>query len=252
MADVITKPEVNESPFSFLEDEDTKPTNQPPNTDGDAGDKPADDGSGNITLSKKDYKELMDKLSKVTSTPSLDNDKLEKVMENNKIVEAMKAAILPNEGEMKATERRKLEEAFDANPIDFMKQIVRDEISGVEARQTQSEVRAFANEVVAKIDKEYAVDWDKDGKKIASELALMDPGYKQKDPKGATIKAMKLAGVGTKRATPVNFPYFEPSNYSSADQMKKAKETEAEAYKKTIFEAAKKIGKSPLDGFLGK
>ena len=79
----------------------------------------------------------------------------------------------------------------------------------------------------------------------------MDPAFKQRDPKGATLKAMQLAGVGEKRPEPINFPYTEPSNYS-ATQRQKAMDTEAEAYKKSVFGYAEKMTRSPLAGFLGK
>ena len=70
----------------------------------------------------------MAKVEKVSSTPGMDDEKMRQVMENNKIVDAIKQAVLPNEGEIKAAERRKLEEEFDQKPVDFMKQTIREEL----------------------------------------------------------------------------------------------------------------------------
>ena len=126
--DVITKDKPSEDPFSFLTDEDTKPNN-PPSDDGgepEEGDKKptkGDDDSQEVKLTKKDYDALLVKVDKA-SKPSIDDEKMKSIMESNKIVEAMKKAILPDDGEVKASERRKQEAEFDSNPVEFMKQMI--------------------------------------------------------------------------------------------------------------------------------
>lgn len=259
MGNPLPTQEKDQSPFKFLSDMDINPTDSPDDKSGAADDKgaegdqkSADDGKEKVSITKKEYQDLMAKVNKATSTPGMDDEKMKQVMENNKIVDAIKQAILPNEGEVKASELRKQEDAFDTAPVDFITQKIREEIKGLEERQTKSEIKAFATDVMMNIDKEYVVDWEKEGNKVAAELALMDPAFKHRDPRGATLKAMQLAGVGKKRPAPVQFPFFESSNYSTAEQRQKAMETEGDAYKKSIFAYAKKMTKSPLDGFLGK
>ena len=129
MSELLQKEE-NANPFSYLEDMDINPDGQSGAASKDDA-APAESKDEKVSISKEEYKELMDKVNKVSSGPGLDDEKLAKIMENNRIVEAMRSAILPDEGEVKASQRRKQEDAFDSDPIGFIRQVLKYRLSNI-------------------------------------------------------------------------------------------------------------------------
>lgn len=198
------------------------------------------------TVNKADYDALKAKLDEVTNKIP-DQDQLQRITENNEKLEKLKEVFVPNESKISEEKRREELAAFDRDPIKYMEERMDEKIAVIAERQANSDVDRYAKEVMAEVDKEYVVDWKKDGEKIANQLAKFNTDFKRKDPKAATVEAMRLAGVGKKRDAAANFPFYESSDYAAAQE--KARESEADAYRSSLREAAKQMSQSPLKGF---
>ena len=228
--------------FDFLYKEDADPGQSQPNED-------VDKGKEKVELTKEQYDELVKKVESAAK-PAIDNDKLDAILEQNKKLKQLEQVFLPNEEETKAKAKRKAEDEYDADPIGVMERILDEKLKKLEDRQTQAEINAYAKDVMSEVDKEYIVDWKKDGQKIAKELSYMNQEYKQKYPKEATLKAMRLASVGKKREAG-QYPYYEPANFRQ-QQREAAQKTEAESYFAGIKQAAKESVGGPLSDFFRK
>jgi len=201
------------------------------------------------TVSKEDYDALQAKLNDVIEKVP-DQGQLKTIIENNGKLEQMMEVLVPNKDKNTEAKRKALIDEFDADPISFLDKKLDEKLSGVVERLDTSEVNRFADKVMTEIDRDYVLDWAKDGQKVADELAKFSTAYKREDPKAATIKAMSLAGVGKKRDAAANFPYYESSDYTAIQE--KAMDDEATAYKNNLRSAAKDMSNDGLKGFFQK
>jgi len=200
----------------------------------------------------EDFNKLKTELDDLKKSSAGNNQKLEQIEKNNEVISRIRDIFVPKDPkDQGAAERKKMLDAFDENPIEFLEKFVENKVAPVAENLHKVNVDRFAKEVINEIDREYSgIDWAKDGKKIADELKKVSTEYKQKDPKGATELALKMAGIGKKRETPADFPYYEPSTIAAA--VAKQRRTEADEYKKGIFDAAKKENADVLKGFFQK
>jgi len=136
----------------------------------------------------------------------------------------------PNSKDVDPEEKRQqLEALFDTDPTGFVEQVVNNAITGVESKRHTERIEEQAQSAMEQINMEYDVDWKKNGAsdKVKNVLDNLTPEFKHKDPKGALETAIKIAGVGKKKAR--RLPYYETS-LSPAEQAKRQK-TEAQAWK---------------------
>lgn len=209
-------------------------------------------GKASETVSAEDYNKLKSDFDELKKSNEGSSQKLEQIEKNNEILARIRDVFVPKDPEAEdAAEREKLLKKYDDDPIPFLEEFIENKIAPLADGLHKSNVDRFAKEVMDQIDREYTgINWNKDGPKVAAELSKLTPEYKQKDPKGATEFAMKMAGVGKKRENPGDFPYYEHSTMNAA--IAQQRKTEADQYTKGIFDAAKKEKASVLDPFFQK
>jgi hypothetical protein len=213
------------------------------------GEKKSSEGESQ-TVTLEEYEKLKKDFDEFKKSSEGTSQKLEQISQSNEVINRIREAFVPKDPKAQnAKEQKKLLDEFDADPIEFLERFVDEKLGPVADRQHRSDLDRYAKEVMTEIDKEYSdIDWAKNGKKIAAELQKFSPEFKQNNPKEATVRAMQALGIGKKRDVPADFPYLESSNTYSAERQK-ARESEAEKYKKGIFNAAKQATASPLKGF---
>ncbi len=130
----------------------------------------------------------------------------------------------------KKDEELELRYRFDQDPIKTVDERMESRIRQLDEKINKTNTNLLAREAMKKIEKDYVIDWDKQGKKIAPYLDVISDDIKKKQPREAILAAMKLSGVLKKRDASAP-PYIEGGDYGSTQ----IKEKEVDRLKKRLF-----------------
>ena len=155
-----------------------------------------------------DYRKLQSELKNSQEQIRQLTEEFQKVSgstEEMEVLKKLKAAFQPTTDKDDLQLQKQLLERFDDDPISLIRELVNSEVAEVKNKLQETNLDIRAKEVTNEIDKEYEVDWSKDSAKIIEQLNSFSREYKMTNPREATIKAMRLAGVGKKRIQPLPF-----------------------------------------------
>lgn len=204
--------------------------------DGVAG--PGDDPGNDADKGKDSPKPNNDLQGRIDSMEKLLKDGDERnrqLSEELKEMREFKKRILGDPDEVKKREKElELRHKFDRDPLTTIEERLAERDKRLDEKISNFETNFNVKKSMEDISKDFEVNWDKDGKKIASYLEVLDQNVRRTQPKAAIMAAMKLAGVFKKKdATP---PFVEGTGGAPAQ----VREKEAEAIKKRLFGNVKK------------
>ncbi len=123
-------------------------------------------------------------------------EKIRQLSEENKDYREFKERLVGNpDEEKKKREALEREREFDKDPIGFMEK----EISTLREGIFRENHKKTVNKALLEVRRDYSIDYDKEYPKIMKELKNFSESAKKEDPKGALLRACRLAGVLKKR-----------------------------------------------------
>lgn len=192
---------------------------------GEAGSPGAQESKSDRLDAQKLQKELKDSKETIRQLSEQMKDLTNKTGDLD-LVKKLKAVFTPSDDEEAEKRRKELLDKHDDDPIAFIKDFVQKEIGEVKEKLHTTNLDIRVKEVTDEIDREYEVNWAQDSDKIIKQLNTFSKEFKQNNPKEATLRAMRLAGIGKKRIKPL--PRFESADSMSSPGVSKGRKEEME------------------------
>tara|TARA_R100001198_G_C5217321_1_gene200614 strand:+ start:32 stop:724 length:693 start_codon:yes stop_codon:yes gene_type:complete len=160
-------------------------------------------------------------------------EEIQELREQGKQLGKLKSAFLDEEPSEEDLETQRLTEAFDRDPGTAIKNIkaeLREEHEAARFKEKKALDFAFMKRELAA---DYDVDFNdpKVQRALHDELKVMDPAYKERDMKGAMLKAMRLTGNDKKKA---------PNHFADVSSISALQEKQRKEEGNKIFEGIKK------------
>lgn len=135
------------------------------------------------------------------------SEEMKKLQEQTQHFQKLKTVFTGSDSEDPETARvKELNHRFDLDPVSTMNEILSQRDEKILAEIKRGERKRTVREVLSEVDKEYSVDWDKNGQKIIETLDRFSDSFKERNLREAVISAIELTKTGEKRKTP---PFME-------------------------------------------
>lgn len=176
----------------------------------------AQDTSSLPKIDLKDYENLK-------ATVEKQNQELLSFRKIGSKIDKLHSALSDEEPDPDELEARRLTEEYDADPGRAVLKLQKNLESKFNEERNKEKKSTEFRFLKREIAQDYDINFDdpKVAKAIVNELNTMDKSYKDKDMKGAILRAMKLSGNDKKREA----PFFADSSYS-IDMQRKLEKTE--------------------------
>jgi len=177
-------------------------------------------------------KELQKQMADKDEMIRQQSEKLKALEPMQQTVQKMQSVFVNDEESVKtAAAREALTRQWDEDPAGTFEQLMEQRENRILQEIEKKDRKRSAREVISEVEKEYDVDLDKDGKKIAEALERFSPEYKERNLKQAVISAIELTKTGKRRKT---LPHVEGSSLSPEAQAKQKLSREQE-FKKLLL-----------------
>ena len=120
-----------------------------------------------------------------------------------------------DEDQKKGAIELELRKKFDEDPLSVINDLVNQRVSEINSTIEKERTVNRVDSVMADIDKEYIVDWDKDFVKIKPHLDYFSDKAKREKPKEVLLSACRMAGV-LKTREDGDFNYVQSSKSNGA------------------------------------
>ena len=219
-------------------------------TEGSDPGKPGDGGEENqenLEDPKVAIATLQEKFDNQVEIGRQQAEQIKKMQTGDGLLDMIQGQLSKQSPEAKAeADKLALQSKHDGDPVgvteDMITRAVEKVVTPIQAQLNQEVTARQGREVMDQVNKEYDIDWPKDGAKVTEQLKQFSEDARIKDPRGVLLKAMNLAGVGTKRPEMPHLGGREGIGAAPSIQ------TQKEEYKTAIKAGIERVRKEENEG----
>jgi len=168
--------------------------------------------------SQRSFEDSQEEVRRLTEELAATKSRLDEVAPKLETVDRLQQAFNPiDDDTVRARQREEDIRQYDVDPVNSVNNAIDERMSSYGQRLDAMETKRVATDAMAKIDKEYSIDWGKHAGKIKEELGHMTPEFKKQNPSVAILRAARLAGVAKKKE---KLPEFLSPGYTPEAQAK--------------------------------